>query len=194
MRASPRAVLALGVFAVAFVINPGYFAGCVGEPSGPDFGEAEMLELLDEANATGPFDLEHAGVQYRLELSMQQKAGDDLDETSSRQQPTPFAARAYACGSRTFMASAAACLTSSIIPLTGQFSLVRIDETGETRVLDDETLSGELRVGGNRLSNGGAIEMYDAAMDGVIALRSKDGVHFELWRASLRIDGSLITF
>jgi hypothetical protein len=194
MAGSPRSFVALCAFAVSFVINPGYFAGCVASvPEGPDFGEAEMLELLDEANATGPFELEHDGVQYRLELTLAQKPGEDADESASRQLEAAFAARAYACGNRTFMASASACVTISTVPLTGRFSLVRLDPAGETRLFQDRPLDGQLRVGGDRLTNA-TVEVTDEAKDTIIRLASTDGVTIDLAQFTARIDGFPTTF
>jgi hypothetical protein len=158
MKVSPRGILTVVAFGLTFVVNPGYFAGCASDTSEPEkfeFGEAEMLDLLDEANAMVPFELEDGGTRYRLELTLEQQAGEDEAEFGSSQQPkAAFASWAHACGRRTFQSSAAACLTTSGVPLRALFSLYRLDSDGEVAVVEDGELGGELTVFGTKLNNG----------------------------------------
>jgi hypothetical protein len=193
MLATRRSALGLFVFCLSFVINPGYFAGCTSGPGGPDFGEAEMLELLDEANATGPFDLEHDGTRYRLELTLEQRPGDDVEDLASRRWPAAFARPALACGHRTFLASAAACVTTSAIPLIARVTFVRLDATGESKLIDDREFAGDLSVSGDKLANA-AVDLVDGDGDTRIELRSTDAVRFKLGQLRTNVDGFPVTF
>src|SRR5262245_45172361 len=101
MHARPRHFVAVVVFALAFVVNPGYVAGCggAGGESEPEFGEEEMLELLDEANAMGPWQFEHEGTPYEVELVLAQKEGEDV---VTARRAARFTSQAHACSNRSF--------------------------------------------------------------------------------------------
>jgi hypothetical protein len=157
MSSSSRWFIPLAAFCLASVINPGYFAGCTSATGGPEaeqfaFGEADMLELVDEANVTSPFEITSGSTRYRLEVSFEQRSGDDQDDTTALAQPL-FASRTFACGTRTFMQSAAACITMSEVLLTATINLYRIDGDGLTQVVHDRTLDARLWVGGTKLTN-----------------------------------------
>ena len=153
MVCSPRWIAGAIAFGLGSVVNPAYF-GCASESVEKfEFGEAEMLELLDEANATGPFEFEDGTDRYRLEVIFTQKPGDDSDESASSSVHAPFAARAYACGSRSFKQSASACITSSTVPLTAQLDLFRLDVGGETHLVRNQTFDAMLNVFGTKLNN-----------------------------------------
>jgi hypothetical protein len=168
-----RKLVVAVAFAVAFVINPGYFAGCIGD-SEPNFGEPEMLDALAGANAMGPWRFEQDGARYEAELVLTQQQGDD-SESAGR--GSPLSTRALACSSRTFMQSAAACVTASIMPLDGTLTLRRVDQEPATELASDLALEGELAVYGLELGNA-----YIHLEHGFISidLRAADGRRFEL--------------
>ena len=128
MESLPPRSISVIAFALALVINPGYFVGCVGDTADEfQFGEAEMLELVDRVNDQEAFVFESAGEVYRLELTLEQAQGED-DGTAAA--GTSLAARrALACGSRTFMNSAAACISSSEVALLADLRLYRTTRT-----------------------------------------------------------------
>jgi hypothetical protein len=180
MYRSSRWLTTVVAFSLASVINPGYFAGCVSDGEKFEFGEAELLGLVDEANATGPFEFLSGSQRYRLEVSFDQKAGEDEGDLAALQQP--FTARAFACGRRTFMQRAAACVSMSEMPLTATLDLYRLDSAGETLVLHDEAVDARLWVWGTKLGNG-QIETDDygiASSSVQLSLTSPDGKTFEL--------------
>jgi hypothetical protein len=183
MHYSSRGFMTVVAFGFASVVNPGYFAGCAsagGETF--EFGEAEMLELMDDANVTGPFDIMSGSQRYRLEVSFEQKSGEDADDIATLRRRPVFTARAHACGTRTFMQSAAACLTTSEVPLTATVNLYRIDSAGETQVVHDEAVDGRFYVWGRKLTNA-RIESNSSEMGSSrlqLSLVSSDGKTFKL--------------
>jgi hypothetical protein len=183
-------------FSLASVINPGYFAGCASESSddlGPEpgkekfeFAEAEMLNLVDEANATGPFDIMDGVQRYRLEVLFAQQNGEDQDDSTASRSPSPFSIRAYACGTRTFMQSASACITSSEVRLTATLNVYRIEATGETQVVKDQALDARLAVYGTKLNNAElSIGMFELNPSTRLTLSSRDGKSFKLTQFSV---------
>jgi hypothetical protein len=110
-----------------------------------------MLALVDEANATSPFDFSNGPDHYRLEISFEQRAGEDQDGTAAVEQRHLLISRAFACGTRTFMQSASACITRSQVLLTATINLYRIDEAGMTPVVQNRTFDAELWVDGYTL-------------------------------------------
>lgn len=127
--------LAVATFLFASVVNPAYFAGCGGSSeSEPEFGEAEMLALLDVANEQGRWTFESAGREYEIELSLLQVSGEDAfggiaplrggAMSVTRAMPGMLSgATARACGTRRFMNRAAACVTVSELPVEGELTL-----------------------------------------------------------------------
>lgn len=189
MRKALRSLAIVSAFGLASVVNPGYFSGCASD-TGPSFGEAEMLDLLDEANATAPFEIAKPGDDYRLELSLEQLQGDDQDTTMS----ALFASPAYACGQRTFRQSASACVTGSSVELRARYSLFRVAESGEeTELVHDRELIGSLEVYGDHLTNG-QIALSDAndGTNTTLELRSKDGQRVEFVKLVTEVAGQYL--
>jgi hypothetical protein len=139
------------IFTLAFVINPAYVAGCGSEEEqGQDFSEADMVALLDDFAALDPTELEVEGVHYEIELSLTQSEGQD--EISVRA-PSPFASKAFACGSRTFMKSASACDSITTMPIEGALTLLRVDGEERIAVLTDVPVEGSMIAGSNQLTH-----------------------------------------
>ena len=130
-------------FAFAFVINPAYVAGCGAEEDEPAFGEAEMLELLDEANGMDATVFSEGAAEYEIELALTQTEGDDT--VSSR--GSLFASSAYACGSRSFMQSASACDTYTALIIEGTLTVRRVDGDEPVVVVEDLPVEGEINAG-----------------------------------------------
>lgn len=140
-----RTIFASLAFVFAFSVNPMYLAGCFVETDEDfEFGEAEMLTLLETGNDR--FDFAAGGESYSLDLTVTQSAAFAQNDTS----PGLFAS-AHACGSRTFEQSASACISASSVPVTGTFTLIKT--TGGTNVVVAEHVAvrGFLRVYGEKL-------------------------------------------
>jgi hypothetical protein len=136
------------VFGVAFVINPAYVTGCGPTIEEPDFGEAEMVALLDDLNAMGVSEIESDDALYEVELTVAQAEGEDV---IAAREPSPLASTAHACGSRTFMKSAAACGTSTALSLEGTLTIRRVDGDAPVVVVEALAVSGLMEAYGDRL-------------------------------------------
>ena len=144
-----RSIGGVCAFAAALVMNPGYFAGCAGDTDDEfEFGEAEMLELVDGLNEQEPFVFSTRDAVYRLELALEQEPGEDEGAVAAG---SPLLARrARACGSRTFMNGASACVSSSGVALLASLRLYRTDGDADELVLEQE-LAGSLSAWGKKL-------------------------------------------
>ena len=66
-------------FVLAFVVNPAYVAGCGAEEQDePDFGEAEMVALLDDINGMDATEVSDSEAVYEIDLALTQAEGDDV--------------------------------------------------------------------------------------------------------------------
>lgn len=195
MGRSPRWIVTLVAFGLASVVNPGYFTGCASDDDDLasnraksakfEFGEAELLDLVDEA--TGPFELMQANEQYRIELMLSQAVGDDHDDTLGLQPPAAFVSRAYACGNRSFMQKAAACISTTTVPLTALVSLYKRTPSGDEEVLHEQALEGSMMVLGSQLSNARiTLNAADQAIPTRVTLSSDDGKSFKLMQFTTR--------
>jgi len=133
--------LASAVFFVALALNPGYF-GCGTSDNAPNFGETEMLQSLDAANEIGTWTMHVDGVDYEVTLSLIQTAGED--SYASRPTRALFGNVAHACGSRTFMQSASACVTRTELIVDGELTLRRVDADGPFDLVSATPVHGSL--------------------------------------------------
>ena len=182
MRKRPQAWLASIVLAVlAFVVNPALLSGCKTEFH---FTEKEMAGVLTSVNGDNVLSFEHQGKKYQLSLKLEQVAGDDkLEEVSAAD--TWHATRiAHACGERTFLRSAAACLDTSTMPIKGTATLL----AGDAKLLDNVVVTGDLVVIGTELTNGRITLKAD---EQTIQLKSTDGKSFTVDLVTL---GDKLTF
>jgi hypothetical protein len=172
-----RWLIIAAAFWFTFVVNPGYFVGCgSAEPPGFSFGEAEMLKLLESANQAEPIAFSSAGSDYTLEFRLIQRSGMDRDDTASRARPA-MALQAYACGTRTFLQSAAACITLTELPVVGSVILRKRAADGPGTLPAELEVTGALRVSGYDLRQA-SLDLNDQV--DTISLHSVDGQTFEL--------------
>lgn len=145
----PSKLFATCTFLLALVINPAYL-GCAADEDETSFGEAEMLESLAAVNEAGSWRFSSDGARYELELSLTQSVGED--ELAAGSAPALLASSAHACGSRTFMQSASACVTTSTLVVEGELSLWRVeDDDTRTVLLDGKPVQGALIAFGETL-------------------------------------------
>ena len=115
----------LAAFAIASVLNPGYFVGCaVSTDDGPKFqyGSAEMTEFALAANDSYAFD--YNSEDYRLDLDVEPERADPQHaEAEPACGDSPFAVTVHACGDRQLFSTASACLDSSSMNVSGKFTL-----------------------------------------------------------------------
>lgn len=186
-----KLVVAL-VFGVAFVINPAYVTGCGPTIDEPDFGEAEMVALLDDLNAMGVSEIDSDGAVYEVELTLEQAEGDDV--TAVREQ-SPFTSTAYACGSRTFMKSAAACSTTTALAVEGTLTIRRVDGPEPVVVVEGLAVSGLIEVYGDHLRSAYVnLELEGGGSAGLYTENAKDFELHSLEAHDLGEDGVDISF
>ena len=131
-----------GLAASVWALNP-VITGC--DPSNEkefSFGEAEMLELLDDLNEQSwSIEFEGSSVEVLVELNQ-------IEEEASAALSLPSNS-AHACGTRSFIASAEACIDVTSLLIEGSISI--IDEESD----EPETffVSGSIDVMGLDLDN-----------------------------------------
>lgn len=150
-----RKLLQLAAFALFALGNPLYLVACSSASDGDEsgngngayrYGRDDMVAVASGLEAEGPFEAGEYKVSVQLPF-----AGSTAGETassvdsahgsssSSRLAPSYFA-RAHACGTRSFVAPAAACIDSSELQLQATLRIehgvevVEIAATGNMRV------------------------------------------------------------
>ncbi len=170
-------------FGLASVMNPAFFAGCgslVGhEARQPEFsfGEAEVVALIDVAKAQR-YELKTADGSYEIVVDIGQVRGED--SKSSALDPA-LVRVAHACGNRTFLRSAAACLESTNVPVAGSITVKRIAPDTIT-LIDKADAKGGVTVLGTSLHRA---EIQIEAGETSVSLSSDDAKTFKVRRLVL---------
>ncbi|HEX2878947.1 MAG TPA: hypothetical protein VHO25_05360, partial [Polyangiaceae bacterium] len=171
------------IFAFAFIINPAYLVACNSEADDnePNFGEAEMVGLLDDFNGMDATVVDEGDAVYEVNLALTQREGTDA--VSSRggrprsSQGAGVIRAAHACGSRTFLKSAAACITETILEVEGTAIVRRVDGATPVTVVEDLAVQGQIVATGETLSFA-SLDLTFAG--GYAGWGTDDGEHFEL--------------
>ena len=135
-----------------WLVNP-VFSGCdSGTQSEFDFGEAELLDMIETINGQS-WEMTFDGELSTVTVDFEQIIGETYIEGD---QAALWSAieigSAQACGSRSFLAEAEACIDISSLPLEGTLTITStIDLDSEPQVFD---VSGSLDVFGKTLDNG----------------------------------------
>jgi hypothetical protein len=156
-----RKTLAASLFLAGLVINPTYFLGCAGDQSGQerefDYGESQMLGLLDAFNETRSWSFENDGLRYRVELALEQTVAQDMAALAPGVSSRAWAQTAHACGGkrRLFGATASACIAvyATTVPVEGTLTLLREDGDELTTVRKVD-VAGELAMSGLNFATG----------------------------------------
>ncbi len=149
-----RWIITACVFAFSFIVNPMYLAGgCVTTPAPAfEYGEAEMVTLLQHVTDAGTYPFSWQGREYELIVVVHEAAGAKPARSATRE--VSWQARASACGTRTFQQSAAACMDTSELLSEGEATL-RVKEQGAFRTLIDAApVTGSLFMPGLQLGYG----------------------------------------
>jgi hypothetical protein len=109
----------LTAFAVFWLANPAFLTSCSEEEGEEfDFDEADMLERIEVVNGQSwEFD------GYVLTVELEQGTGG-AQEAQLRLPSVSWVRDAHACGSRSFVKSAAACMATTEMPVEGTLRLV----------------------------------------------------------------------
>ena len=158
---------------IVWLANP-VLGGC--QNTDYAFEEADMILLMESLNQQN-WTVEQNQQSYEIELNIFQAEGEQASNTSF-----DFTASAHACGTRSFLASADACISDTMMPLEG-FVTIRDSETREI-IVEEQALEGEMYVIGYELSNAEISLSFSEA--GSIDFYSADGLSFALnsltWR------------
>ncbi len=165
-----KTALRAWVFGLALVANPAYVTACSGHEGSDEFtyGEAELVGLLDDVNATASWEFEG----YALSLELEQQTG----EATARAEG--LVRSAHACGSRTFVKSAAACLDITEMPLEGTATVTTRLDDGTIAPVATVPVSGKLLVTGLDLKQAELSLYFDGGS--MFLLWTPEG-DFELW-------------
>ena len=134
-----------------WLINP-VFSGCDSDSQSKfNFGEAELLDLVDEINEQS-WEATFDGELSTITVDFEQIAGaDDADGEQASLWSSIEAGSAHACGSRNFLAEAEACLDISSLPIKGTVTISSdLDIEAEPQIF---TVSGSIDVFGTVLDN-----------------------------------------
>ncbi|MBL8741119.1 MAG: hypothetical protein JNK04_08500 [Myxococcales bacterium] len=166
-------LLGAAAFGLASVLNPGFFTGCHREAPRFSFGEADVVALV-ESSTTQRYELKTSEGTYEVAFSVTQAPGEDSTKSAGL---TPAAVRvAHACGSRTFLRSAAACLELTAVPIGGTLEIRRIAPE-PIALVDSVPAEGFLSVYGTDIDNA-QIELKASAGGAEARLASDDGKTF----------------
>lgn len=183
-----RVGLLAASFLAVLVLNPAYLTGCVTTTNSAKyrFTEAELASLV-EGVYTGQVLLDDGG-KGQLTLTIKQSSSAYEPFAMWRLGELPVQS-AMACGERTLVKGAAACISTTRMPLTGTVTLSKLDEQGQpsTVVLDGVALRGEAFVGGETLTNAEITAAW--SKEERVVLRSEDGKGFTNEGAWLRPSG-----
>lgn len=134
-----------------WLINP-VFSGCdSGTNTKFDFGEAELLDLIEEVNDLS-WEATFDGELSTITVDFEQLIGDgDSDGDQASLWDSIELGSAQACGSRNFLAEAEACVDISSLPIEGTLTVTSsLDPESEPQVFN---VSGSLDVIGTTLNN-----------------------------------------
>jgi hypothetical protein len=132
-----------------------------------------MVGLLDGLNGMSGTAVEGDAV-YEVGLELVQRAGAD---SVSSLKGVRVVRAPHACGSRTFLKSAAACTTDTILEVDGTAIVRRVDGATAMTVVEDLAVRGEIRATGETLRFA-SLDLYFAGGTG--SWVTEDGQHFEL--------------
>ena len=156
-----------GVIGALWLINPVY-SGC--STATFTFEEADMLELMYDINES-EWTIENDGTEFVLDFSLVQSAG----EQASLQQVLEIMNSAHACGERSFVAEASACLDVSTLVMEGTVTIT--EKETQSIVVENMPIEGSMEVIGLDLTNA---EIYLQHSAGDIYLYSNNGADITL--------------
>lgn len=151
-----------------WLLNP-IFTGCAEEKTF-EFGEAEMLELLDSLESqTWVTSID--GTDHELILELEQST----EEQAALMPSVLDLGSAHACEDRTFLASAEACIDTTTLTIEGSARVVNLDT--EEVLYESLELSGTMTVMGLTMDNA---DIYVEHSTGFLNWYSNDGENLEL--------------
>ena len=126
-----------------WLVNPVITVGC-DQNYGPAFGEAEMLDLMTDINGK-EWTFEDNNRSYIISFNLNQQSVEEMASILS------IMGSAHACGTRSFIASASACIETTELPMEGTVSIT--DAVTDEVIVDELSIQGEMMVFGYELDN-----------------------------------------
>jgi hypothetical protein len=162
-----RVPLGTVAFGLASVVNPAFVTGCARLGLTYDFGEPEVVALVDAASHGGPYRFKSDAREVEVSVALSQARGEDTSLAE------PLLVRsALACGHRTFLRSASACLDTTSVPVEGTLTVKAV---AGSIVLDRLPVTGALRVVGTHIRSA---ELSLTGGPNLVEMRSDDGKTF----------------
>ncbi len=147
MRRPILTTLTLLAGAFFFIVNPALLTGCE-DPY--QFGQKEMSAKLEKLQTT-----EYMVQDSPFVVKITMAAGKSVKKTMDFDRDIAIFSSATACGTRSFVAPAAACVDSTEMSLKGSFSLLERAADGSTKAIaEDVPVLGMYTVNGKTLNNG----------------------------------------
>lgn len=154
---------------VCFTMNPAMLTGCSGASSNKSFGfgEAQMQQLV-------------LGTWQGEAVSKDGKIGQvslEVKQATKKMALWSWVQSAHACGTRTFIRSASACIDTTEMPVTATMTITQKGADGQvSTTVNNLGLSGRLMVAGRQMNNA----MFSLkGGDVTLNMSSNDGQKFE---------------
>jgi hypothetical protein len=137
-----RKLLQLGAFGLFALGNPLYLVACSSASDGDDtyeYDRDDMVAVASGLQDEGPYEVGEYSVSVQLPFG-NERAASEATSPEDAARGASFFARAHACGTRSFIAPAAACIDASEMPLRATLrvergaEVVEVDVTGNMRV------------------------------------------------------------
>ena len=162
------------VIASLWILNPVIACDNV---SGFDFGEEELLQLMDSVGST-TWTIEQNSVEYEIRFQLE-KGEENFDpdqepDELGRIRTFSVLSSAQACGTRSFIAEADACIDTTYLSVTGMVEVIEIEN--QNTVLEEQ-IDGSIFVLGKQLNNA---EFRVEGEESMFFLYSNDGVDFKV--------------
>jgi len=140
---------ALTAFMLASVLNPSYFFGCGASDEDPSTKHAALAAAMAELTLTAndSFEFERDQVHYRIDLELEPVRALARAVPASRSRgERAFSITAHACGDTKLVATAAACIDTFSMDVTGKFTLLTSKDGSEFEpIASDVAVTGTLR-------------------------------------------------
>lgn len=166
-----RRTIVTCVFSAAFFVNPLLLSGCRSRPSF-DFTEADLVADLAHAVSAGPYRMSTTEGDVEVSFELVQSVGED--KTSRADRPAVVRS-AHACGQRTLLRSAAACLETTTMPVEGTMTIKLV---AGAVLVDRIPVRGAMEILGPTLS-GGATLSLQGSESSVTLYRRPDGFRLD---------------
>jgi hypothetical protein len=143
-----------------------------------EFGESELIELMADVSET-TWVVEQESIEYEIRFQLE-KGEENFDEDAEESDfgmylpQVELMATAQACGTRSFLAEAEACIDSTYLSVTGT---VEVFDLENQKVVLEEQIDGAIHVMGLQLDNA---EFWLQGEGSNFALTSNDGIIFEI--------------